>query len=174
MAVISNGREGAARLAVELEILRPVHDEGLVHRGCVALNSCLDLVMAEVIYVVGEGQLFCHEVLLQSRDLRAFADGVLQLLHGQVGEIALDIGSPELGLQLRRHDRPTDGRRSTALMRRQPNPRLTLLSYVDIGVMAGADSVSRAGPAMLLEPTVAEARAFGRDLRSEVELVLCL
>jgi hypothetical protein len=88
--------------------------------------------------------------------------------------VALDIGSPELGLQLRRHDVPLTGRRSTALMRRNPNPRLTLLAYVDIGVMAGADAVSRAGPALLLEPSVAEAREFGRDLRSEVELMLCL
>ena len=174
MAVISNGREGAARLAVEIEVLRPVHETGLVQRGCVALNSCLELVMAEVRYVVGEGESFSHEVLLQSGDLRDFADGVLQLLNGAVGEVALDIGSPELGLQLRRHDQPTTGRRSSALMRRNPNPRLTLLSYVDIGIMAGADSVSRAGPAMLLEPTVAETREFGRELRSEVELALCL
>jgi hypothetical protein len=174
MAAISNGREGAARLALELEIVRPVREAGLVHRGCVALNSSLDLVLAEVAYVMGESELFSHEVLLQSGDLRGFADGVLQLLQGQVGEVALDIGSPELGLQLRRHDQPATGRRSTALMRRNPNPRLTLLAYVDIGVMAGADAVSRAGPALLLEPTVAEAREFGRDLRSEVELMLCL
>ena len=174
MAAISNGREGAARLALELEIVRPVREAGLVYRGCVALNSSLDLVLAEVVYVMGEGELFSHEVLLQSGDLRDFADGVLQLLQGQVGEVALDIGSPELGLQLRRHDQPLTGRRSTALMRRNPNPRLTLLAYVDIGVMAGADAVSRAGPALLLEPTVAEAREFGRDLRSELELMLCL
>ncbi len=174
MAVISNGREGAAHLALEIEIGRPVREAGLVHRGCVALNSGLDLVLAEVVYVMGECQFFAHEVLLQSGDLRRFAVGVLQLLQGQVGEVVLDIGSPELGLQLRRHDRPLTGRASTALMRRNPNPRLTLLAYVDIGVMAGADTVSRAGPALLLEPTVAETREFGRDLRSEVELMLCL
>jgi hypothetical protein len=174
MATISNGREGAARLALELEVSRPVRETGMVHRGCVALNSRLDLVLAEVVYVVGEAEYFSHEVLLQSGDLRAFADGVLQLLQGTIGEVALDIGSPELGLELRRHDRPTNGRRSTALMRRNPSPRLTLLAYVDIGVMAGADTVSRAGPALLLEPTVAETREFGRDLRSEVELALCL
>lgn len=174
MAVISNGREGAAHLAVEIEISRPVRETGLVRRGCVALNSCLDLVLAEVVFVVGEAELFSHEVLLQSGDLRAFADGVLQTLSGQVGEVALDIGSPELGLSLRRHDRPVNGRRSTALMRRNAQPRLSLLAYVDVGVMAGADTVSRAGPAMLLEPSVEEARQFGRDLRSEVELVLCL
>src|SRR5690606_28182128 len=119
---------------------------------------CLDLLLAEVVFIVGEAELFAHEVLLQSGDLRAFADGVLQLLTGQVGEVALDIGSPELGLTLHRHDRPVSGRRSTALMRRNPQPRLTLLAYVDIGVMAGAGTVSRAGPAMLLEPTVDEAR----------------
>ena len=174
MATISNGREGAARLALEIDISQPVHATGMVRRGCVALNSCLDLVLAEVAYAVGEAELFTHQVMLQSGDLRAFADGVVQLLNGEVGEIALDVGSPELGLQLRRHDRPTNGRRSTALMRRNPHPRLTLLAYVDTGVMAGAGSVSRAGPAMLLEPSVDETRAFGRDLRSEVELALCL
>jgi hypothetical protein len=180
MATISNGREGEARLAVDIDIVRAEHRPGLVYRGCVALNSCLGLLWAHVTFTVGRRETFCQEVLLQSDNLREFADGVVGLLRGQTGEVALDIGSPELGLQLRRHDLPprrAGGARLAGTPRAErPNasPRLSLLAYVDIGVQAGAESVSRAGPAMLLEPSVEEARQFGRDLRSETELALCL
>ncbi len=173
MAVITNGCDGDMRLALEVEVLRPEREGGMIHHGCVALNSALGLVWARVAYSLGDDEYFEHEVLLRSEDLRALADGILQLLAGRVRDVRLDVGSPELGLELRRLDWPP--RRHSPDGAAPPvEPLFSLLAYVDTGIATGADGVSRAGPAMLLEPPAVEVRQFGRDLRSETELALCL
>jgi hypothetical protein len=140
------------------------------------MNSDMGLVWVRAAFEADDREIFAHEVLVHSEDLRSFADQIMRLLAGDEDDARIGGASPELILTVKRYRAPAEWDELPPVPMPEPEPdseSLELLIAIDTGIAAGI-GVWGSGPAMLLNVPASAIRAFGRDLRSETELGLLL
>lgn len=178
MAILRNLQEGAAALAVELEILGVEPRQGMLARGRVSMNSDAGLAWVQVRFQLGGQTFFEHQVLLYSADLLAFCAKAEAMLAAEGRNIArssragLSRASPELGLQLHQRIWQTTGLapRVEGLLNQVT---YSLQAVVDTAIAAGGRPTGK-GPALLLDAQGEEVRQFIHDLHSETQIALLL
>lgn len=169
MAEITNGRTGAARLAVRIEILRQEMEQGPLWRETVLMNSDLGLLWTRVTYQVGAKEIFSQEVLIHSGSYQSWDARLAAMDLGIFERIPFAIESPELYIEVTHYGRPDDAQPDDPIYQ---NPGCQFLIYVDTAIAAGSFGISMSGPAMVLTRPMSEIQAFAHQVRQEAEAVL--
>ncbi|MBN1954816.1 MAG: hypothetical protein JW900_07175 [Anaerolineae bacterium] len=168
MAEITGGNTGSGKLAVRIEILEKVRGM-FAGRGSLRMNAAMGVVRAQVTFVVGDEEIFSHDVLLHRMSVDGWATGVEMLVEGKMGErkeVGVGVESPELEMRVVRRDLPDIPQFKDAL------PSYELLVLVDSGALNPEEDIAHEGPAMYLEPDADRLVQFARDLRDETEQAL--
>jgi hypothetical protein len=169
MAEITNGRTGAAYLAVGIEILRKEMEQGTIRRKTVLMNSDLGLLWTRVSYQVGEKEIFAQEVLLHSISISSW-DSRIAAMNPDISErIPFAIESPELYIEVKHYGRTDDAKPDDPIYQ---NPSCQFLIYVDTAIAAGSFGISMSGPAMVLLIPMSEIQNFAHALHQEADAVL--
>ncbi len=171
MAELSNGREGAARLAVHIDALRSDEQHGLVIRGPVlTFGDGTDMCWLHVTFWVGEHAIFEQEVLVQWASIRNWPHDLELMveLHDRYGG-SFGPESPELMIEVEQTYFEPE-------IRFEPDVAYgyRVIVGVDIGIAAGEPNVAGEGPCMYFFPKLADLQRFARDLKAEARFVRLL
>ena len=170
MAELTNGREGAARLAVHVDVLHSDDQPGMVVRGPVlTFGPGSDMCWLRVTFWVGERAIFEQEVLVQWASIRNWPHDLDHMHQTHQGSGSFGFESPELFIEV-------DPILLDPVDRRTPDEAYgyELLIGVDIGISAGAAGVSGEGPLMRFYPDYAAIERFALDLKAEARFVRLL
>ncbi len=171
MAELSNGREGAARLAVHIDALRSDEQHGLVIRGPVlTFGDGTDMCWLRVTFWVGEHAIFEQEVLVQWASIRNWPHD-LELMIKLCDRYGGSFGpeSPELMIEVEQTYFEPE-------IRFEPDVAYgyRVIIGVDTGIAAGEPTVAGEGPCMYFFPRLAELQRFASDLKAEARFVRLL
>jgi hypothetical protein len=171
MAELTNNRQGAARLAVHVDVLRSDDQPGMIVRGPVLMfGPRIDVCWLRVTFWVGERAIFTQDVMVQWSSIRIWPQQLNWMVETR-SRYGGSFGgeSPELMIKVEQTYLEPE-------IRFEPDEAYgyQLIIGVDTSIAAGESAVAGEGPCLFFFPELTELQRFASDLKAEARFVRLL